>query len=101
MKGISVVIVSCIVISMIGYFGLAAINEHIDRESGAIVEQTLSDNTISQLQHISEVQSLINSGNISEASAKLSERAEALRYILSTNCNLEKCKDALKTYETE
>jgi len=86
---------------MIGYFGLAAINEHIDRESGDIVEQTLSDNTISQLKHLSEVQSLINSGNISEASTKLSGRAETLMYILSTHCKLAKCKDALKTYETK
>ncbi len=99
MKVISVVVASLLAIAAIGYLGLDAINEHIDRESGAIVEETLSDNTISQLKLLSEVQLLLRSGEITQANAKLSESTEALVYILQNNCDLPKCEEALRSYE--
>ena len=99
MKIIPVVLVSLLVIGAAGYLGLAAINDHIDRESGAIVEETLSDNTISQLKLLSEVQFLLKSGEIDQATAKLSESTETLVYILQNNCNLPKCEEALRNYE--
>ena len=99
MKVIWLVVVSFLVIAAIGYLGLGVINEYIDRESGAIVEETLSGNTISQLKLLSEAQLLLKSGEIAQANAKLSESAETLVYILQNNCSLPKCEEALRSYE--
>ena len=99
MKVILVVMAIFLAISAIGYLGLGAINEHIDRESGAVVEKTLSDNAISQLKLLSEVQSLLKSGEIKKAKAKISESTETLVYILQNNCDLPKCEEALRGYQ--
>lgn len=99
MKVISVVVASFLIIVAIGYFGLGAIDEYIDRESGAVVEETLSDNTINQLKVLSEVQMLLKSGEVTQANAKLSESMDTLVYILQNNCNLLKCEEALRNYE--
>jgi len=101
MKVISVVIASFIAIAAIGYLGFGVINDHIDRESGAIVEEVLSGNTISQLKLLSEVQLLLESGEITQANDKLSESIETSLYILQNNCNLPKCEEALRSYESK
>lgn len=97
MKVITLV-VSFISIAAIGYLGLDTINAHIDCESGAVVEETLSNNTITQLKLLSDVQLLLESGDIAQANAKLSESAETLVYILEHNCDLPKCEEALRRY---
>lgn len=99
MKGVTVLLAGILIIGVIGYFGLSAVNEHIDREAGAIVEQTLSDNTISQLIVLSEIQSQIEAGNIEQARGKLSESISTLKYILKNNCSLAKCEKALSNHE--
>ena len=101
MKGITILLAGILIIGVIGYFGLSAINEHIDRESGAVVEQTLSDNTIHQLMVLSEIQSEIEAGNIEQAREKLSESIGTLKYIIKNNCSLAKCEKALRQYETK
>ena len=95
----NLVVASFLAIATAGYLGLGAINKCIDRESGAIVEKVLSDNTISQLKLPSEVQLLIKSGGITQAEAKFSVSTERLEYILRNNCSLPKCKETLRSYE--
>ena len=99
MKGVTIFFAGILVLGVLSYFGLLAVNEHIDRESGAIVEQTLSDNTVNQLMVMSEIQSQIEAGNIQQASEKLAESINTLKYILKNNCNLAKCEKALSDYE--
>ena len=101
MKGITVLLAGILIFSLLGYFGFSVVNEHIDRESGAIAEQTLSDNTINQLMVLSEVQSQISAGNIEQASEKVSESINTLKYILKNNCSLAKCEEALSYYESK
>ncbi|WP_044618990.1 hypothetical protein [Gynuella sunshinyii] len=99
MKVISLVVASFLNIAAVGYFGLGAIDEYIDRKSGVVVEETLSDNTINHLKALSEVQMLLKSGEVTQANSKLSESVETLVYILQKNCNLPKCHEALRNYE--
>ena len=89
-----------ILIVICTFFGLEAVSNHVDEKSGKIVESVLSDNTISQLKLITEVQSLINSGEVEAAKKQLNEAATSFRYILKNNCNLAKCKQALYQNET-
>lgn len=79
MKGVTIFFAGILVLGVLSYFGLLAVNEHIDRESGAIVEQTLSDNTVNQLMVMSEIQSQIEAGNIQQASEKLAESINTLK----------------------
>ena len=99
MKVISIVAASLLVIAVIGYLSLGALNKHIDRESGAVVEETLASNTILQLQLLSELELLLESGEIAQAKVKLSEANKTLVYILQDNCSLPKCEEALRSYE--
>ena len=100
MKYISVALVSTLIV-VIGYFGLEEIDKHIDHKSGAIVERTLSDNTIGQLNLLSEVQSLIKAGELGKANTKLTEATETFVYILKNNCTLPKCEAALRNHESK
>lgn len=99
MKGIIVLSAGILIFSVIGYFGLSAVNEYIDSESGAVVEQALLDNTINQLMIFSEIEFQIEEGNIEKAKEKLAEAISTLKYILNNNCNLAKCQEALSNYE--
>lgn len=101
MKGRQIVLTGTLLLLVSGYFGFHVINEYIDRESGNIVERTLSDNTIQQLQLLTEIQSLIDSGNIERANDKLSEATETIIYILENNCALQKCKKVLRRHKGE
>jgi hypothetical protein len=100
MKGIHIALVGLLFVVALGYLGAEVINKHIDRESGAIVERTLSDNTIHQLELLSEVKSLISAGETDQAIMKLSEAADTLVYILKNNCALPKCEEALRDHES-
>ncbi|OOZ38040.1 hypothetical protein BOW53_16705 [Solemya pervernicosa gill symbiont] len=86
-------------IAMCAYLVLDAIQRHIDKQSGEIVERVLSDNTISQLKLVSEVQSQLAAGDLAAASKQLNEAADTYIYILKNNCKLEKCKQALKHHQ--
>ncbi|WP_028293468.1 hypothetical protein [Oceanobacter kriegii] len=99
MKLISLVVAGFLIISAIGYLGSVEINRHIDQESGAIVEETLSDNTIYQLQVLTEVQMLLTSGEVTQTSSKISKSVETLVYILQDHCDLPKCEEAIRNYE--
>ena len=99
MKVISTLVAGPLFVAVIAYFGFGAINEHIDSKSGAIVEEVLSDNAISQLKLLSEVRLLLNAGEVSQANNKLSESVDTLVYILQKNCTLPKCEEALRNYE--
>ena len=50
---------------------------------------------------LSEVQSQISAGNIEQASEKVSESINTLKYILKNNCSLAKCEEALSYYESK
>lgn len=99
MKGIYIALTACFVVPALGYYGFRAINEHVDRESGTIVERTLAANTINQLAVLSEVESLVAAGEVDLARQKLVEATDTLVYILKENCALEKCEEALSIYE--
>mgnify|MGYP003384326803 CR=1 FL=1 len=101
MKGIYVVVASLFFCGALGYFCFEAINKHIDQESGSIVEGTLSDNIIQQLNLLLEVQSLISADDIDQANIKLSEATKTMAYILEKNCSLAKCEEALRKYESK
>ena len=101
MKVISALLVVSLILGLAVCFGLSTVNEHIDRESGAIVERTLADNTINQLKVLSVIQSEINAGNIELAKKKLAESISTLEYILKNNCSLAKCEEALSNYASK
>ncbi|MCH2158929.1 MAG: hypothetical protein MK096_09170 [Oleiphilaceae bacterium] len=89
------------IIAVLGFaslWGYEMANEAIEVAAGEAVEQTLSSNTITQLKLISEVEQLIQNGNLEAASAKLKKSKETHLYILSTYCALPKCKEAVNTY---
>jgi hypothetical protein len=94
-------IIGLVIIAALGIASLwayEAANEAIDMVAGEAVEQTLSSNAISQLKLISEVEKLIETGNLEAASAKLKKSKETHLYILSTYCGLPKCQEAVNTY---
>ncbi|WNC67364.1 hypothetical protein RI845_12640 [Thalassotalea nanhaiensis] len=88
------------VVTLVGtsYVGIKGINYYIDKKSAEIVENTLADNTISHLESLTEVQLLLNENKISEASLKLKNNADTLKYILKNHCNLKRCDLALREY---
>lgn len=99
MKGICIATAIFLFIVSAGYFGTGAVREYIDRESGLIVERTLSANTIDQLALLSEVRLLISAGNIDEANIRLSEATDTLVHILEDNCKLPECQEAFRNYK--
>ena len=101
MKGFLLALVGILLFSCVGYLGIVLVNKHIDSVSGAIVEKTLSENTIRQLVVLSEIQSQIDSGNFEQARSKIAETVRTLKYILEHNCDLPECKEAIARYEGE
>ncbi len=99
MKNITIVaaISFCAVVG--GYFGVGVVNSHIDKKAGEIVEHTLSNNAITQLELLSEIQVLLRAGNINAANSKISEANETTKYILQYSCGRPKCMEAIKKHE--
>lgn len=85
----------------LAYLSLTVMDEHIDRKSAVVVERTLAANTIHQLHVLSEVESLVITGDINLAKEKLGQARGALIYILQQNCSLQECKEALRAHDIE
>jgi hypothetical protein len=100
MKPFSVLAGLLLVVAIV-YWISDQIHGYIDRKSGAIVEETLSDNTISQLSLLIDVQQLLKTGEVAQANLKLSESIETSIYILENNCSLPKCDKALRNYKAQ
>ncbi|MCP3703210.1 MAG: hypothetical protein GY954_09820 [Alteromonas sp.] len=98
MNKIVIMLGTFLCIAVAGYFGSFVIANHIDQRSGEIVEHTLSENSIAQLELLSEIQVLLKNGNVEAANEKLLKASEAIRYILQEYCSKQKCKDALNKY---
>lgn len=100
MKRIFIVISSLLFVAVLGYFAIEAVSRHIDRESGALVERSLSAYTVQQLQLLSEIEVLIQDGELNQAKKKISKSKETMVYILKNHCASQKCNEVVLQHES-
>lgn len=88
-----------LIILLIGAYGTVRFFNHaVDLASGVVVERTLSDNKISQLKLLSDIEESLEKGNVQEAQRKLSEAKENHLYILRSYCHFPKCVEAVNEH---
>jgi len=94
------ILVSVVLIMLvIGAYGTVRFFNHaVDLASGVVVERTLSDNKISQLKLLSDIEESLEKGNVQEAQRKLAEAKENHLYILRSYCHFPKCVEAVNEY---